>query len=525
MKKVLQLLLFALPFYTFAQFSENFDSSATMPEGWTVINGGDANGFIFSEGAPGTALSQPNAVQINYSSVAHDDYLITPPITVTSGVNDRLLYFAKSQDATYLENYEVKLSTTTPTAEAFTTMLTSSAGAPSEWTPFSINLTPYVGQTIYIAFHATSADKFRLLFDDITNDTAPTIIAGCPPVYSNPVNNAMNIDYNNALFNWSASNSGGKVDYYELYLDTNPNPATKIGVYTNPTALLTNLLSNTTYYWKVIAKNAAGESVGCLVNTFKTKIDPILPYCGPLTYSNGVEPITSVEFGGMLNASSDEFTSLPHEVFTDKIANVKQGSSFEIKLQGNTDGDYTSRFMVFIDWNQDGDFLDEGETYFDSGNPLIITNSTGVDGKIALGSISIPENAILGNTRMRIKKNFSSVAYSNPCFSSGTLVLGSTAGYGQAEDYTVNVLPKTLAVSSTNKSQLVVYPNPMQEVLKIKSADKKVTEVTFYSMDGRLVKTAKDNLSRINVENLSKGVYIVKVKTSDSEKSFKVIKE
>lgn len=525
MKRTLLLLLFAIPFLVIAQFSENFDSGTMLPAGWKVINGGDSNGFLITEGAPGTALSQPNAAQINFSSTAHDDYLITTPITVTAGVSDRLLYFAKSQDAEYLENYEVKLSTTTATADAFTTVLTPSAGAPSEWTPFSINLTPYIGQTIYIAFHATSADKFRLLFDDVRNDTPPTITAGCPITLSKPENNATEVDFSNAIFDWSASSSGGKVDYYELYLGTNPNAVTKIGVYTNPTALLTNLLSNTTYYWKVIAKNAAGESVGCLVNTFKTKIDPILPYCGPLTYSNGVEPITSVEFGGMINASSDEFTSLPHEVFTDKIATVKQGSSFDIKLQGNTDGDYTSRFMVFIDWNQDGDFLDEGETYFNSGNPLIITNSTGVDGKVALGSISIPENALLGNTRMRIKKNFSTVAYSNPCFSSGTLALGSTAGYGQAEDYTVNVLPKTLATSSTNKSQLAVYPNPMREVLKINSADKKVNEVTFYSMDGKLVKKEKENLSNINVENLPKGVYIVKVKTSDSEKSFKVIKE
>lgn len=525
MKRALLMLLFALPFIANAQFSENFDSGITKPAGWTVINGGDANGFIFNQGAPGSALSQPNAAQINYSSAAHDDYLITPAITVTAGVSDRLIYFVKSQDESYLENYTVKLSTTTPTVTGLNTVITPSAPAPGEWSSFSIDLTPYLGQTIYIGFHATSKDKFRLLFDDISNDTPPTVLPECPVALINPTNNEADVDFANATFDWSPSNTGGKVDYFELYVDTNSNPATRAGIYTNPTAVLTNLLSNTNYYWKVIAKNAAGESVGCLEGSFKTKVDPIAPYCGPLTFSNGVEPITSVEFGGMLNTSSAETSSPAHEIFTDKIATVKKGGSYDIKLQGNTDGPYTSRFLVFIDWNQDGDFLDEDETYFGTGVGLTIFNSSGEDGQTALGSISIPETALLGNTRMRIKKNFGGTAYLNPCFSAGSLEAGTPNGYGQAEDYTLTVLPKDLAVSNTDKSQLTVYPNPMKSILNISTGDKKITEVTFYSMDGRLVKTTKDNSSNINVENLSKGAYIVKVKTSDSEKSFKVIKE
>ena len=175
MKTKLFFSIFILPFFAHAQFSQNFDAATTTPAGWTVINGGDANGFIFAVGAPNSAYSTPNAAQINYSATAHDDYLVTPAITVTAGVSDRLTYYVKNQDPLYVENYAVKISTTTPTAAAFTTTVTPSAGAPNTWTQFTVNLTPYIGQTIYIGFHATSTDQFRLLFDNIVNDSATSL--------------------------------------------------------------------------------------------------------------------------------------------------------------------------------------------------------------------------------------------------------------------------------------------------------------------------------------------------------------
>lgn len=525
MKKTLLSLLFALPFLANAQFSENFDAAAAMPAGWSIINGGDANGFLFIEGAPGSALSLNNAAQINFSATAHDDYLITPAINVMAGISDRLTYFVKSQDPAYLEDYAVKLSTSTATAAAFTNVLKASSAAPGSWTPYSIDLSAYVGQTVYIGFHATSTDQFRLMFDNVVNDTAPTVLPQCPASLTAPANNATDVAFASVTFSWTAPAAGGPVEYYEVYADTTANPTTKVGTFVGTTGTVANLLSGTTYFWKVVAVNGAGVSTACTVNTFMTKVDPLAPYCGPLTFSSGVEPITSVNFGGMTNTSPAATTSSPHEVFTDKIATVEQGKPYTITLKGNTDGSYTARFLVFIDWNQDGDFLDAGETYFSTGTAVTINSSTGVDAKVATGSIAVPAGATLGNTRMRVKKNFGTTLYPNPCFSAGTLAAGTTAGYGQAEDYTVNVIAPPLAASNATKSQLSVYPNPVKDILNITTADRKVTEVTFYSADGKLVKSVTENVANVNVSSLPKGVYIVKVKTSDSEKSFKVIKE
>ncbi len=529
MKKLLLATLFAIPMVANAQFSQNFDGGTSTPAGWTVINGGAASTFIFSAGAPGSAFSQPNAAQINYDAEAHDDYLVTPAITVTAGLNDRLSYFVKNQDPAYVEDYEVRIATAN-TAAAFATgtVIKANAPAPDTWTNVVLDLTPYVGQTIYVGFHATSADKFRLLFDNVVSYALdPALTApGCVTPTA-PANGATDVGFTNLALSWTAPTTGGAVKYYELYLGTTPNPTTKVNSYPSNVTSVTipNLSTGSTYYWRVVAVNDAGVTTTCSESSFTTISSPFDPYCsGNLLYSSGVEPISNVQLADLTNPSSAALDGTAHENFIDKVATLEQGKSYTITLQGNTGGNYTSRFIVFIDWNQDGDFLDNGETYFGATPSVTLFNSTGTDGKTATGSIAVPAGALLGNTRMRIKKNYSATAAPNPCYSGGTLAAGTTAGYGQAEDYTINVVEASLGVSDNIASQVAVYPNPVKEVLNIESANKKVTGVTFYSADGRIVKQVSKEVKNVDVKDLKPGLYIVKVKTSEGEKTFKVVK-
>lgn len=539
MKKKLFLSLLTLGTLAKAQFSENFDASTSTPAGWTVINGGGTSTFIFDAGAPGSVLSAPNAAQINYDATAHDDYLVTPAITVTAGVNDRLTFFVKNQDPAYVENYDVKISTTTATAAAFTTFIKANAPAPNAWTQVILDLTPYLGQTIYVGFHATSTDKFRLLFDNVVSDSAPTIAPDCPGLAS-PADNATNIDNNATTLIWTAPTTGGSVSYYELYMDTNTTPSTKIGNYVNPTAAFgtaTNnpILAGTKYYWRVVAVNSAGNSTGCsTVYNFTTKANPLSPYCnGSLTFSGGIEPITSVVFSDMTNSSAATSTA-SHEDYTTKVATVEQSKTYSITLQGNTTGTYYDRFIVFIDWNKDGDFADAGETLFGTNATMLqLYNSTGIDGKTVTANITIPATATLGNTRMRIKKNYISASnanstthYLSPCFSSGTTAAATTgtSGYGQAEDYTLNIVSPTMSASEINKNKVYIYPNPFKEILNI-SDIKHVKSISINDVSGREVKSLAPS-AELNLSSLKAGLYIVNLKMEDgSTKTFKTIKK
>jgi len=149
------------------------------------------------------------------------------------------------------------------------------------------------------------------------------------------------------------------------------------------------------------------------------------PYCAE-TFAGGVEPVTLVNFAGINNSTDPTIGTVnpAHEDFTSMIGNVFTGSTYGITLKGNTDGNFTTKLRVYIDWNQNNVFTDTGESY-DIGT---ILNSTGQDAVQLTGTILVPTNASAGNTRMRVIKKYN--AFSTQC---------NTAGYGQAEDYTLNV--------------------------------------------------------------------------------------
>ncbi|MGB1043468.1 MAG: GEVED domain-containing protein, partial [Tenacibaculum sp.] len=88
----------------------------------------------------------------------------------------------------------------------------------------------------------------------------------------------------------------------------------------------------------------------------------------------------------------------------------------------NTDGNYRVDAFAWIDWNQDGDFADSGESY-DLGNISNVSN-----GALPAKAIAVPAGAKLGSTRMRVSARYNA----NPTSC-------QTNFDGEVEDYTVTV--------------------------------------------------------------------------------------
>lgn len=153
-----------------------------------------------------------------------------------------------------------------------------------------------------------------------------------------------------------------------------------------------------------------------------TYVGPPSNYCTPRI--NRSRPITLVQFAGIDNPTSENLNSDEYEPFC-LTGNVSQGGTEPITLKGNTNGNWTYYFTVFIDWNQDGDFDDAGERY----NIGTITNSTGIDSKVLTGTIGVPATAKLGLTRMRVSKQIDEYV-DDAC---------SQIDYGQVEDYSILV--------------------------------------------------------------------------------------
>ncbi|OIQ17235.1 MAG: hypothetical protein BM557_08460 [Flavobacterium sp. MedPE-SWcel] len=94
-------------------------------------------------------------------------------------------------------------------------------------------------------------------------------------------------------------------------------------------------------------------------------------------------------------------------------------------------------------------------------------------------------------------------------------------------------MPQDDKVEEVNNSLIdsfKVYPNPAQDELTIATvSDVLVTNISLYSVDGKLilqtVPTANDKVHTIDVSTVTKGMYILSVRTNDGNvKSTKVVK-
>ena len=92
---------------------------------------------------------------------------------------------------------------------------------------------------------------------------------------------------------------------------------------------------------------------------------------------------------------------------------------------------YANGIGVWIDFNHNGSFLDAGEAVF-------VESATTVGPRTLNGTFNIPTTALTGNTVMRVicAEGYSASSFTplNPCL---------TYGYGETEDYMVNIIAAT----------------------------------------------------------------------------------
>lgn len=246
----------------------------------------------------------------------------------------------------------------------------------------------------------------------------------------------------------------------------------------------------------------------------KSGVEFPYPYCGPLAFGT-VEPITLVEVAGISNSTSALLDGSPgHEDFTHIVGEMGRGMTYPITLKGNTVDAGNNRFVVFIDWNQNNVLDDAGEVYVID---QVLNHSTGTDAEMVKDDIVVPFNALLGTTRMRVKKTYNG-PFVDPCVS------GSS--WGQAEDYTIKVTEGTGISENNELFGFSFYPNPSSDIVYLQSA-KNIESVSLYNLLGQEVLTAKvgSAFSNLDVSCLSAGTYIMKVIVNGEMGAYKFLKQ
>ncbi len=187
-----QETIYEMNFDDFDSYNEIQDGIYEFPDGWVQY---DVDGLNLNEDQLTQYFPEPNvgfslieSTKLDESDISGgvaiagsffettatpkaDDWLCSPGIEIpTSGLV--LTWESKSQDAEFKESFEVYI-TTAGNDEATLTSLTTEdrvkniINEKEVWTKHSVNLNDYAGETIYIAFHLYSTDKFLLLIDDI----------------------------------------------------------------------------------------------------------------------------------------------------------------------------------------------------------------------------------------------------------------------------------------------------------------------------------------------------------------------
>ena len=81
----------------------------------------------------------------------------------------------------------------------------------------------------------------------------------------------------------------------------------------------------------------------------------------------------------------------------------------------------------------------------------------------------------------------------------------------------------TASVNDFLASNLRVYPNPAQDVINIESKTIKLSSVDMYNVLGAKVMSSEMLNNRINVSNLTKGVYFMKINAEEGGSATKKI--
>jgi hypothetical protein len=222
-------------------------------------------------------------------------------------------------------------------------------------------------------------------------------------------------------FNWSVPESFDPAAYnYQIVVYKTSVP--DVPVYDNIVNYFVDycpnlaLVDNTEYGWKMRALQNGIYGPWTEENTFTT-----LGYCNATAtcIPNLSESIVRVEFNTIDNISDCCPVDGPSD-FTNISTNISRGESYAITV--NCISSELYECAVWFDWNQNGDFYDDGEYY-----PLTPTDEGDT---VYTGVVLVPFGAELGYTRMRVR--LTDVLPAEPC---GPNV------YGDIEDYNVRVRP------------------------------------------------------------------------------------
>ncbi|MXN92716.1 T9SS sorting signal type C domain-containing protein [Flavobacterium sp. Sd200] len=255
-------------------------------------------------------------------------------------------------------------------------------------------------------------------YEDYTLNITPA-----PTCFAPTAVTGQSVNLGTANITWTAPEFGTTPSGYEYAVTSTATPPASGTANTTTTATNVAVTANAVNYLHVRTNCGNGDFSAWTTATFFNG------YCTPAPTFQGGSGITNVTLGSINNTTSG---ATAYENYTDQVATIGQGVTQPLSISLFVYDAYSTK--VWVDWNNDLDFDDEGEEVYSIVSPAT-TRAT------VTGTITVPLTAAVGNHRMRVGSVPNSVGNATPCY---------FIGMGSFEDYTINVAPAPSCYAPTN---------------------------------------------------------------------------
>lgn len=542
------LLAFCLPGFSQSFLFEEYFDGGILPNTWANIDQ-DGDGLSWYadtwDGNPNVTL-ESYVVSASYDknhtpkALTPENYLVSPKIDLTGlhGTVSLRYTIQVGDDVDFAEHYKVAVSTTGNTVADFTNNVKEETCTVDDyydtypyWHPRTIDLTPFIGQKIYLSFcHYNCTNMLKFYLDSVQVSYTPVIQTK-----------------DQVLFYTTCATEGGGVHKVVLTDEGAPVvtdfatvPLTKpYGITvdtTNQKVYVSDYSVNAIYRFDADGTNP----VKILDNATEPMVDApeALMVVGDKLYWGQPGGIYRCNLDGtspeVYNANIDYPTDMLYEPGTNKIHLVidmddKTGGYFTANLDGTA---YTNPIPQI-----DGTALDidqaTGKAYIagyavaGTAMPDNAIYSSNLDGtqvtKIGDYGAKATWGIALDHKRNKLFWSFKNSNYAQD----GKIVRANVDGTG-VEDFITGINPQAMeiawvkpvtnvSVKENASTTIQVYPNPVSNQLTV-NGDFVNARMEIYTLNGKLVYTSesKSREAKINVSGLKSGMYILRIKSNNT---------
>ncbi|BAO74935.1 hypothetical protein WPG_0705 [Winogradskyella sp. PG-2] len=504
---------------------ETFDSE--IPATWAIFPG--ENGLGAAQTWGHNAGGFPLIIWEDVAGGLAEDWLVTPQVSITAATNLLNVDLTDLNAGNFNSNISIRVSdglSQTTIADFSAPLLTvaeTDIATAQTFQTFTVDLSAYIGSSVYIAFIMTNDDGDGWILDNVD------LTGGC----ANPT--VTFDDFTQTTADISMATSGNYDVEWGIFPYTQGSGGSTATVTGGDTYQLTGLTSGISYNVFVRQDCGGGE----FSNYTETIVGTSPSNLNTLPYTEDVEPDANqallLNFGfsfagtGSWNFNLDDNTDGDT---TNDFSNDGLASLFANNTTTTTDADawlYIGPFNLTTDNEYTFSFFQRNLAVASATRPnkdIEIAVSTTNDGTGDTILLTLDDLDNIGYLeRMVTYTPTVSGDFYFGIHDKSSFLASATAGNSVFVD-TFSVTSQPLSIDEFDQNTFTHSYSKTQKMLNLESSNMAMTGLNIYSILGQKVasRTLAGNNASIDVSSLTDGIYLAKVNIGGNSKTIKFVK-